>query len=102
MLPALCHVGNRLPIDADGDLKRLSFVPMDNEWIGAFVCRRISWCCERIHAGRIADCGHCVTGLKIAAVRSNAWTVNSGGVRVDSERAAITPYDVVPMMYVGL
>src|SRR5262245_65617608 len=41
MLPALCYVGNRLPIDADGDLERLGFVPMDNKWIRAFVCRRI-------------------------------------------------------------
>ena len=45
---------------------------------------------------------HGVTGTKMAAVGSSANTRSSGGVRVDSERADSTPYDVVPMTYVGL
>ena len=51
MLPAFCDIGNRLPIDANGDLKRLGFPPMDNEWIGAFVCRRIQF--ARFNAGNM-------------------------------------------------
>ena len=38
----------------------------------------------------------------MAAVGNRAWTRSTGGVRVESVRADMTPYDVVPMTYVGL
>src|SRR4029453_722309 len=51
VLPALGDVGNRLPIDTDGDLVRLGFVPMDDEGIRGFLCRRIEL--SRFNAGNM-------------------------------------------------
>src|SRR6185503_19273639 len=41
MLPTLGYVGNRMPIDADGDLKRFGFAPVNDERIGALVCHSV-------------------------------------------------------------
>ncbi len=38
MLPTLGYVGNRLPVDADGDLKWFGFAPVNDKGIGALVC----------------------------------------------------------------
>src|SRR5215207_220564 len=45
---------------------------------------------------------HREAGAKIAIVGSKACTRSTCGVRMERFRAAITPYDVVPMTYVGL
>ena len=37
MLPTFRDIWNFLPVDADGDLKRLCLVPVDNQRIGALV-----------------------------------------------------------------
>ena len=65
-------------------------------------CNRVARGSQCGNASGVLDDRHGLTGVKMAAVGSNACTLSSGGLRVESERAAITPYVVVPMTYVGL
>ena len=41
MLPTFGHVGDRLAVDADRDLKRLGLAPVNDQRIGALVSRRV-------------------------------------------------------------
>ena len=51
MLPTFRDIGNRLPIDADGDLERFSFALVNDQWIGAFVSRNVEL--TGFHAGNM-------------------------------------------------
>lgn len=41
MLPTFGDIRNRLAVDADRDLKRFRLLPMNDQWIGAPISRRV-------------------------------------------------------------